>query len=63
LGTGGGIVLLKGSSFHEGTIEVDVAGQPQANAPALARGEGPLYLAFALVVAVVLLLLRFPPKK
>jgi hypothetical protein len=37
-GTGGGIVLLEGSSFHDGTIEVDVAGMPQANAPALARG-------------------------
>jgi hypothetical protein len=37
-GTGGGIVLLEGSSFHDGTIEVDVAGIPQANAPALARG-------------------------
>ena len=37
-GTGGGIVLLQGSSFHDGTIEVDVAGMPQANAPALARG-------------------------
>lgn len=37
-GTGGGIVVLQGSSFHNGTIEVDVAGEPQANAPALARG-------------------------
>lgn len=37
-GTGGGIVLIEGSSFHDGTIEVDVAGQPQPNAPALARG-------------------------
>jgi hypothetical protein len=37
-GTGGGIVLLEGSSFHDGTIDVDVAGMPQANAPALARG-------------------------
>lgn len=37
-GTGGGIVVLKGSSFHDGTIDVDVAGQPQADAPALARG-------------------------
>ncbi|MGA8740130.1 MAG: hypothetical protein WB561_02970 [Terracidiphilus sp.] len=37
-GTGGGVVILEGSSFHDGTIEVDVAGMPQANAPALARG-------------------------
>lgn len=37
-GTGGGIVLLTGSSFHNGTIDVDVAGIPQTNAPALARG-------------------------
>jgi hypothetical protein len=37
-GTGGGIVVLEGSSFHDGTIEVDVAGKPQTNAPALARG-------------------------
>ena len=37
-GTGGGIVLLEGSTFHNGTIEIDVAGKPQANAPALARG-------------------------
>ena len=37
-GTGGGIVLIEGSSFREGAIEVDAVGQPQANAPALARG-------------------------
>lgn len=37
-GTGGGIVLLTGSSFHNGMIDVDVAGIPQAHAPALARG-------------------------
>ncbi len=37
-GTGGGIVLLEGSKFHNGTIEIDVAGMAQANAPALARG-------------------------
>ncbi len=35
---GGGIVLLEGTSFHDGTIEVDVAGMPRANAPASARG-------------------------
>src|ERR1035437_2607633 len=33
-GAGGGIVLLEGSTFHNGTIEIDVAGMPQANAPA-----------------------------
>ena len=37
-GTGGGIVILNGSSIHNGTIEVEVAGKPQDNAPALARG-------------------------
>jgi hypothetical protein len=37
-GTGGGIVLIPGVVFHNGTIEVDVAGKPQANAPADARG-------------------------
>jgi hypothetical protein len=37
-GTGGGVVVLEGSTFHDGTIEVDVAGMPRANAPALARG-------------------------
>lgn len=37
-GAGGGVVVFEGSSFHNGIIEVDVAGKPQANAPALARG-------------------------
>ncbi len=37
-GTGGGIVVLPDASFHDGTIEVDIAGKPQPNAPALARG-------------------------
>ncbi len=37
-GTGGGIVVLPNVSFHNGTIEVDVAGKPQTGAPALARG-------------------------
>jgi len=37
-GTGGGIVLLPGTSFHDGVIEVDVAGKPHSGAPALARG-------------------------
>jgi hypothetical protein len=37
-GTGGGIVVLPGISFHNGTIEVDVAGKPGAGAPGDARG-------------------------
>jgi hypothetical protein len=37
-GTGGGIVLIPGTVFHDGIIEVDLAGKPQANAPADARG-------------------------
>lgn len=37
-GTGGGIVVLPGTTFHDGTIEVDVAGNPKSNAPSLARG-------------------------
>ncbi len=37
-GTGGGIVVLPDARFHDGTIEVDVIGKPQPNAPALARG-------------------------
>jgi hypothetical protein len=37
-GTGGGIVLIPKALFHDGTIDVDVAGMPQANAPADARG-------------------------
>lgn len=37
-GTGGGIALIPSAIFHDGTIEVDVAGKPQANAPADARG-------------------------
>jgi hypothetical protein len=35
---GGGIVVLPGTSFHNGTIEVDVAGMPRAGAAADARG-------------------------
>ena len=27
-GEGGGIVVISGSKFHDGTIEVDVAGKP-----------------------------------
>lgn len=37
-GAGGGIAVLQGSPFHDGIIEVDVVGKPQANAPPLARG-------------------------
>jgi hypothetical protein len=37
-GTGGGIVILPATSFHNGIIEVDVAGQPRAGAPGDARG-------------------------
>jgi len=35
---GGGIVVLSGTSFHNGTIEVDVAGKPRAGAASDARG-------------------------
>jgi len=37
-GEGGGIVVLPGTSFHDGTIEVEVAGKPRAGAPPDARG-------------------------
>jgi hypothetical protein len=37
-GEGGGIVVLPGTTFHDGTIEVDVAGKPRAGAPSDARG-------------------------
>ena len=37
-GSGGGIVLIPEVLFHNGTIEVDLAGKPQADAPADARG-------------------------
>src|SRR5438552_15107252 len=37
-GEGGGVVVLQGTSFHNGTIEVNVAGQPRAGAPSDARG-------------------------
>jgi hypothetical protein len=37
-GEGGGVVVLQGTSFHNGTIEVDVAGKPRAGAPSDARG-------------------------
>ena len=34
----GGLALLKTASFHNGTIEVDVAGHPSAGSPEAARG-------------------------
>ena len=37
-GEGGGMVVLPGTSFHNGTIEVDVAGRPRAGATSDARG-------------------------
>jgi hypothetical protein len=37
-GEGGGIVVLQGTSFQNGTIEVEVAGKPRAGAVADARG-------------------------
>ena len=37
-GTGGGIVILPRKAFHNGTIEIDVSGQPRAGAPGDARG-------------------------
>jgi hypothetical protein len=37
-GEGGGIVVLPETSFHNGTIEVNVAGKPRAGATSDARG-------------------------
>ena len=37
-GSVGGIVLIPAASFHDGTIEVDLAGRPAAGAPGDARG-------------------------
>lgn len=37
-GEGGGIAVLSGTSFHDGTIEVDLAGKPRPGADAGARG-------------------------
>jgi len=37
-GEGGGILVLPGTSFHNGTIEVDLAGKPRAGAQSDARG-------------------------
>jgi hypothetical protein len=36
--SGGGIVMLPETAFHDGTIEIDVAGKPRAGAPGDARG-------------------------
>ena len=36
--SGGGIVVLPGATFHNGTIELEVAGKPGAGAPGDARG-------------------------
>ena len=36
-GEGGGIVVLPGTWFHNGTIELEVAGKPRAGAPSDAR--------------------------
>ena len=37
-GSGGGIVTLPDNTFHNGTIEMEVAGKPRAGAPGAARG-------------------------
>jgi hypothetical protein len=37
-GTGGGIVVVPNVLFHNGTIELEVAGKPRVGAPADARG-------------------------
>lgn len=37
-GEGGGFVVLPGTSFHNGSIEVDLAGKPRTGATADARG-------------------------
>jgi hypothetical protein len=37
-GEGGGIVVLSGTTFHDGTITVEVTGRPRAGATADARG-------------------------
>src|SRR5262245_10567018 len=37
-GEGGGVVVLPGTSFHNGTIEVEVAGKPRPGAASDARG-------------------------
>lgn len=38
IGSGGGIVMLPDTTFHNGTIEIEVAGKPRAGAPGDARG-------------------------
>jgi hypothetical protein len=37
-GEGGGIAVVSDSAFHNGTIEIEVAGTPRTGAPADARG-------------------------
>ena len=37
-GEGGGIAVVKGSTFRSGVIEVELAGKPSASASAAARG-------------------------
>ena len=37
-GEGGGIVIVPGTEFHDGVIELDVAGKPRSGATADARG-------------------------
>ncbi len=37
-GEGGGVVVLSGTTFHDGTVEVELAGKPRAGAAADARG-------------------------
>ena len=38
IASGGGIVVVPGISFHNGTIDIDVSGKPGAGAPSDARG-------------------------
>ena len=38
IGSGGGIVVVPGITFHNGVIDIDVSGQPAAGAPGDARG-------------------------
>ncbi len=38
-GSGGGIVMLPDTTFHNGTFEMEVAGKPRAGAPGEARGS------------------------
>lgn len=38
IGSGGGIVILPGTEFHDGAIDIDVSGKPGPGAPGDARG-------------------------